>query len=358
MNLTQTSRPHSAPVVPRRFAAWLATLVMLLGLVFIALERDALRRAISEASWGPLPLALATTALSYLCISLSFARVCRLLRVEMSTRDLMGVGFISVVLNHLVASGGAAGYSVRYALMSRHGVSFSRTLAVSILHFVLISLVMIGMLPVGVVYLVTHAAISAGVARLLTTGALLLIVGDGLLIGLVASSPLRSRVFAALEAAARSILKREIGEKLAPVDAALLEGTRALRRRPIELVRLYLLFGIDWAASAATLWLSFRALGVSLAPGALISGFVIGLVTGVASIVPGGLGVQEGTMAGIFSLLGVDFERAVLAAVSYRAVFFIVPYLISLGLYQRLLRQDRRLAQRVEIEGGHAHLDA
>ena len=36
-------------------------------------------------------------------------------------------------------------------------------------------------------------------------------------------------------------------------------------------------------------------------------------------------------MAGVFALLGVGFEEAVLAALLFRGVFYLVPYLVSLG---------------------------
>jgi hypothetical protein len=45
-------------------------------------------------------------------------------------------------------------------------------------------------------------------------------------------------------------------------------------------------------------------------------------------------------MAGVFALFGLDLERSVLAAVFYRATYFILPYLISLGLYRWLLRRE------------------
>jgi uncharacterized membrane protein YbhN (UPF0104 family) len=47
-------------------------------------------------------------------------------------------------------------------------------------------------------------------------------------------------------------------------------------------------------------------------------------------------------MAGIFALLGVSFEQAVLAAILFRVLFFILPYLFSLGFYWRLLREPAR----------------
>lgn len=333
---------ESQSVLPRRFVRWLATFVVLLGLVFVVLEWDQIRAALAEATWGPFPFALATTALSYLGKSMSFARVSRVLGVQMRLRELVPVGFISTVLNHIVSSGGAAGYSVRYALMSRYGVSFSTVVAVSILHFVFTSVAMVGMLPVGMLYLATNAAIPSGLGQLLSVLAVLVILGDLLLLALVFSARLRRRLFGVVQRLASRLLKRDLGETLNAFDATVGQGVAGLLRRPVEILWLAIFIALDWIFSVATLYLAFRALGVSLGAWTAVSGFVIGVVAGVASFIPGGLGVQEGTMGGVFALFGLDFERSVLAAVFYRATYFILPYLISLGTYQWMLRRAPR----------------
>jgi uncharacterized protein (TIRG00374 family) len=132
-----------------------------------------------------------------------------------------------------------------------------------------------------------------------------------------------------------------VGESLERFDATLAVGVEAMRARPLSIVAIMVLIAVDWAFSAAALWFSFRALGVTLLPGELVSGFVIGTVAGVVSMIPGGLGVREGSTAGVFSLLGVALEPALLAAFLYRVVYFMVPYAVSLGFYWRLLRARR-----------------
>lgn len=357
MQITQQNSVSRSPV-PRRYITWLTTFVMLVGLVFIALEWDYIRQALAEATWSVVPFALVTTAISYLCISLSFAGVSKLLRVEMGTVDLMSVGFISVVINHVVASGGAAGFSVRYSLMSRYGETFSRVMAVSILHFVITSVVMIGMLPVGLLYLLRHATLPNGIAQLLGALTVFVMTLGVVAIALIFSGTLRSRLFGFAERAVRVLLNRDPGKTLQRFDATMTEGTAAMLRRPIVFVALLMLVAVDWIASAATLWFAFLSLGVVVPPGTLISGFVIGIVAGAASLVPGGLGVQEGTMAGVFALLGLDFSRSVLAAVFYRFIYFVIPYFISLGFYRWLMRKDKRNRAVSESEVGHAHPNA
>ncbi len=56
-------------------------------------------------------------------------------------------------------------------------------------------------------------------------------------------------------------------------------------------------------------------------------------------MVPGGFGVQEGSMAGIYALLGSRLEQALLAAILFRIMYYLVPYFLILPFYNGLLRK-------------------
>jgi uncharacterized protein (TIRG00374 family) len=315
--------------------------IALLGALFIAMDWGKVQAALGQASWRPIPYALAATAISYFCISYSFARVSLLLGIRMRSTDLTAVGFVTTVLNHLVSSGGAAGYSIRYMVMGRHGASLREVIAASILHFYLTSLAMMAMLPVGLIYFLLHARLSQTTASVLVVLTSLVLSASMLGAAMVFWGSLRKKVIRVLAIAARRALHREVGPSLERFDETMALGVQAARARPTSIVVIMLLIIIDWSFSAAALWFCFRALGEALLPGQLISGFVIGTVAGVASMVPGGLGVQEGSMAGLFHLQGVALEPALLASILYRAVYFMVPYVVSLAFYWQLLRAGR-----------------
>lgn len=342
----------------KRLMPGLILLILLLGLVFIVMDWGQIRSALLQASLRPVPYALIMTVISYFCISLSFALVCKLMGVQMRLRDLTVVGFASTVLNHIVSSGGAAGYSVRYALMNRHGVSVREVLAVSFLHFYLTSLVMIAMLPVGLLFLVRHAIVSAGTAGLLTALAALVILAEGVATGLIFWKRMRLGLINLLGKVGGGLLRRDVRPTLERFEITMARGVEAMRRGPAVVIATMFLIASDWSASATALWFCFRALELIITPGELITGFVIGTVAGVASMIPGGLGVQEGSMAGILALLGVSFHRAVLASVLFRLVYFVLPYLVSLAFYWRLLRGPKPIPEIDAGEDENAHIAA
>jgi uncharacterized protein (TIRG00374 family) len=340
----------------KRWIPILVVLVALIGLAVIVADWDLIWTTLLQARWEPLLFALAATLISYTCISFSFARVSRLLGVEMRTKDLAIVGFVSSVLNHLVLSGGAAGYSMRFMLMNRHGVSMREVVAISILHFLLTGLWMVAMLPVGLAYLSANASLSRPTAMLLVASALLVSLGTLLATGLAFWGRMRRRAIRLLVKVAHILVHRDIEEALARFDATMALGVRAMREDPTSMLIIASLIVIDWVFSATTLWFCFRAFDVTLSLGQLVSGFVIGTVAGVASLFPGGLGIQEMSMTGILALLGTALEQAVVAAVLYRVVYSIIPYLASLGFYKLVLRQEDKsqIMQEAEYENPYA----
>ena len=70
----------------------------------------------------------------------------------------------------------------------------------------------------------------------------------------------------------------------------------------------------------------------------VVTGFAVGVAAGVMSMVPGGLGVQEGSMAGAYHLLGVPLEQGVLVSFLFRLVYYMVPFGVSLLFYRNVLR--------------------
>lgn len=325
-----------------RWVPFLVVLVALSGVVFIVLDWNNIRPALAQANWKLIPLALLATAISYTCISFNFAKVSKLLGVTMQTRELTSVGFISSSLNHIVLSGGAAGYSVRFMLMNRHGVTMRAVVAISILHFYLTAMWMMAMLPVSMIYLGFNAPLNRTTASFLNVlGAILLLIMAVTTI-FIFSHRWRKKVIGILIKGVPSLFGRDISAPLERFDATMEEGILAMRRQPSSAVIISALVVLDWTFSATALWLCFRALDLAPSAGQLVSGFVIGTVAGVSSVLPGGLGVQEASMTGIFSLFGHPLERAALAAILFRVLYTIVPYLVSLGFYRALLIQDSR----------------
>lgn len=297
--------------------AWVVILLITLaGILLIAADWRNFAAVLAQADWRPLLWVLLLTVISYVCVSSAFAAVGRLLGIPMSFRLMAETGFVSIILNHVLTTGGVAGYSVRYILMQRHGAAARDILAASIL----------------------HADLPAGITVLVGVMTLLMAAVAGIATGLIFVEELRLKVTRSLIHAARALLHRDPGEMFQRFHTTLSRGVAAMHAQPSTVLQVMALTWIDWFASVGVVWLCFDALGEPVRLGVILTGYVIGVMAGVLSMMPGGFGIQEGSMAGVFVLLGAPFQQALLASILFRGIFFLLPYGASLAFYGRLLR--------------------
>jgi uncharacterized protein (TIRG00374 family) len=327
-----------------RFITAFVIILTLVGLVLIAINWDDIRQVFKEADWRFLLLVLLFTFFSYGFYSYAYAIVARTLGVQMRKRDLSIVCFISTVVNHVITSGGLVGYSLRYFLMKMYKVSLKEVLTTSFLHYYLTSLDMLTFLPLSIAYLMRHSTIPRGiiVALGIMTGVfgLVLILSTFLVI-----FPSRRRpIITFVIRLSRGFLRRNWLSWMIQLDDTLTSGTVAFSRQPIRLVWVMLLTLLDFSCSIIAMGFVFEALGPPVKAEVVVVGYVIGIMAGLLSMVPGGLGVQEGSMASIYTLLGVPFGQALLAAILFRILYYLLPYLLILPFYNRLRENAKRQA--------------
>jgi uncharacterized protein (TIRG00374 family) len=247
------------------------------------------------------------------------------------------VCFISTVVNHVITTGGVVGFSLRYLLMRMYSVSFKNVLTSSFLHFYFTSLDMLTFLPITIVYLMGHTTlprifvIALGVMTFIFS--VLLVVTTFLVVFPSQRRPIIGFMVYRL----RRFLRRKWILWMIQFDDTLTSGAKAFSHHPLKLGIVLLLTILDFSCSIIAMGFVFNALGPPVEPAVLVTGYVIGIMAGVISMIPGGLGVQEGSMASIYALLGVPFGQAILAAVLFRILYYLLPYLLILPFYNRLL---------------------
>jgi glycosyltransferase 2 family protein len=326
------------------FVTLITILIILVGVIVVASDWQNIRRVLLKADWRYIAPALLFTFLSYFCYSYAYAFVCELIGIQMRKRELAQACFISVVVNHMVTTGGVLGYSVRYLLMRMYNVPFKDFLTSSFLHYYLTSLDMLIFLPLTFIYLQLHAVVPDGIAiafGLMTLFFTLVLILTSILVFFPSR---RQPIINLLASLSWKILHRDNLTWLTQLDESLTLGTKAIHQRPKLLVWIMLLTLIDFICSITAMGFVLQALGPAVSPPILVTGYVIGIMAGLISMVPGGFGVQEGSIAGVYSLLGVHFEQAVLAAILFRLLYYLVPYCFILIFYGRLLRTAKQQA--------------
>jgi len=318
-----------------------AGLLVLFGWVYLALDHEQLRDLTERANWSLVLLATCCSFASYLFICfalLIIGRTLGLRRVPAGT--FMLVTFVSLTLNHVVSLG-VAGYSARVLLLRRNGEAPGTVLAASLLHSYLTTLVMVSLLPIGLGAIAFSAKVTpAGTAALQAATVVSAAVVIGMTVALVSRRVRLAflRLVGRLGAMVPGDHAEGIERALVDLDIGLATAGRAIRERPAAVLPPVLLTIVDWMAVLAAFWLCLEAVGQPVGVRVLIAGFAIGMNVGVVSLIPGGVGVQEGSQAGVLALFGVPFGPALLASVLFRVIYYLVPFFVSLPLYYVVLR--------------------
>jgi uncharacterized protein (TIRG00374 family) len=101
-----------------------------------------------------------------------------------------------------------------------------------------------------------------------------------------------------------------------------------------------LLFAAELAANVVVLGYCLKAFGPGLSFAGTTVIYMVAMIAGFISALPGGIGIQEAMITGLAVLQGSSFAQAALAAILYRILQTFLPYLVSLGFYPYLLRSQ------------------
>jgi glycosyltransferase 2 family protein len=288
--------------------------------------------------------ALLCTGLAYLAFTLSFNALFEMTPYRIPFDRFFSIMFISYTINFVVSSGGVSSLALRSFLMKQEKVPYSVTIPLSFAQNMIFNLVLCCVCFFGLGYLHGNPQFMGG------TGQFFIFFFMGGLIFLVAVMVLTfiSRAFRKwfLRQCLRLIhwinvwvlRKKADHRQLVKIRSNFESTVRFLHRGWLQLIVVGFWVCMDWTLTALALFYCFQAVGVDLPPGLLLVGFSVMFLTSIINPVPAGLGVSETLLAGIFSYLGVGFEKSLVAALLFRFVFFLLPLAVSTALYMDTLR--------------------
>jgi uncharacterized protein (TIRG00374 family) len=310
------------------------------GIVVVILSWDDILQAIQRADWLLLAPSLLFAFLSYTCMSYGLAVICRAFGIRLRLKDLFEIGFVSNVITSLVDIASVGGTSLEFTLMRKKGPTAQDILAPSIFQIYYSSLVLVALIPLGIIDALVSRHASAAVSAGAGVAAGLVVLFLFLATLIIISETMRAHLFNWVQKAVWAITKHDISLALHDFSGHMERGVTALRQRPRILALLVVLTLADWSSQLLSLFFCFRALGESINPGILITGYSLGLSAGFVSMAPGGLLVQDGSMAGIFTLLGVPIGLASLVAILFRVIYYFVPFFVGLAFYRQMLKSS------------------
>jgi uncharacterized protein (TIRG00374 family) len=340
-----SEKQNIKPAKPRgeKIVVFVVGAFVLAAVILIALDWKQVRDILVKSNLELTLFALLMTIISYFCLSFGYVIVNRVFLIKIGVRELFTVGLVSTALNNILAFMGAAGHSLRVMLMRRRNVEPGGIMAASVFHSYLNNIIMFIFPVIGLVYVLLRGMVHGGTATVFIFLAVILVVVISIATIIMLVPKVRSWVLRIITVLWHRFTHRDIKPFITELDSAIFKGVLALRNNAAISILLVALMAAFWALSAAALWFCFKALGTAPNPGVLFCGFGIGVIAGNLSLIPGGLGVQEASLAGIFALLGTSFTQAALASILFRVVYDFIPFFLSLLLYNQLIRRRNKV---------------
>jgi uncharacterized protein (TIRG00374 family) len=299
---------------------------------------------VRHINWYFFPLIPLATAISYWAAGESFVYVCRIFSFTTKAPIIWRVGFLSTIADNIAFLGNVGGHSVRILLLSKFDHNRTEVFAASVFAGYFYQIIFIAFFPLSFLLLaLSHNQSPFGTITLLGLALFFTLLSVGLTITLFHDLS-RRRLLHFVGLVVRKIVRRDISHTLQSLDRALTVGIRDSKARSGLLRKVILLTIVDWVLDVCTLELCLLTLGSFVNLGGLLLGFVVSVTLGALSFVPGGLGVQDGSMIGIYTLLGVPFRTSVLAVILSRIMYSFIPYFLSIFVYQDVVRQAAKKA--------------
>lgn len=316
-------------------------LMILLGAIIVFLDRNQVSQLWGKVAWIYAVIALMFIAVSYLLESISTVVMLRIFSVGINKNYLLRVGFVSSVLSNLIAL--PAALALRSLVLERRGATQSQIIGSSLLLAYFKNLMFFILIPLSLIYIIfTYPLAFGGVAVMLLIIAVLIVAITVATI-ITFNERLRTFVLKLVVRVWRFFTHKNIEPALTNFGTTVTLGIKELRKnRKMGLLLAALVIG-DVAAMIAGLYFCFQALGIPVHIGVLITGFNFGITLTVISFIPGDLGVQEASIAGILAIFGVPFTQGVLGAMLFRVVYYFIPFVFSLGFYWSLLKETRSI---------------
>jgi len=255
------------------------------------------------------------------------------------TRLALELNFV----NHILPSGGAAGFSYLSWVLSRYKVSVARSTMSQIVRFALTFLSFILLMTVAVVLLIIDHRIDRFII-LLCSGLVVLCIGA--IIGLIyiigskrrlekfshgLTSLVNRTVSFVTRGRKKGVLKEEV---IATFFSELHDDYLAIRRDRRILIKPFIWAVLANAADVALIWIAFWALGFTINPALLFVAFGLSSIASVISVTPGGAGVYEAIMIAFLASSNVPADMAIAGTLVARVTLILGTIVFGYVFYQ------------------------
>lgn len=294
---------------------------------------DALRGA--SAAWTTVAVGLAGLAMVNQMLLHRASQ--RSLGLRIPTRDVWGATNAAFFVNAVAKSGGLAGVVAFTSTSKRHRQPRSTTIAAYLVVTVLVQWGFALSLLAALIVLNTGGRVTTTeVVASLVFG--MYTLGLAVAVGAAFHSRRTLRLVHALPVRVVRVVRRD--RSAPPVDHqaadALFDSLQSLRRSPRLVVgTVGHAIGVQ-VIEVAMLWTTLRAVGADVGPAVAIVAYSVAVMFLIASILPGGVGLVEASLAVVLAGYGLPVGTIAAAVVVYRVIELWIPFTVGAIAAHRL----------------------
>ncbi len=341
------------------FRSWLTVVTLgLLTIVVIAAWPEIVQAwgIVTNIDWWVLLLLIPVQILSYYATG---GMIFSYLRSKKNIEDMSHWSTTRLALelnfvNHILPSGGAAGFSYLAWVLKKHHVPVSRSTMAQLLRFVLTFVSFVLLLVVAIIMLIVTDHIDRSIVFISVALVVAAIIVTFILIWLIKSKARLERFSKMLSNKINAVINWVTrGKKPSVVNeevfleffGGLHDDYLAIRRERGILTVPFIWAIIANVLDVTLIWISFWALGYPIEPALLFVAFGIASIAGAVSATPGGAGVYEAVMVAFLAASGVTPEVAIAGTLLARVTLLSGTILFGYVFYQlRINKYGKRPA--------------
>ena len=263
------------------------------------------------------------------------------------TRIALELNFV----NHVLPSGGAAGFSYLGWVLSKYGIRAGRSTMAQLIRFTLTFLSFIVLLLAAVLFLIIDEQINRTVIALCSILAVAALSGTIAVMYLLSSEKRLRRFSNWLTKLVNRFMKKITrgAKKNALKPTVLLDFFMDLhtdyvviRKDARILIRPFIWAILANLADIALLWIAFWSLGYMINPAVLLVAFGLSSIAGAFTATPGGAGVYEAIMITFLASTGVPPDVAIAGTLLARVTLVLGTIVFGYVFYQHRISTSGR----------------
>ncbi len=338
-NISSGSRSHVIGALVIGFSV--------LVLLFVFSDTRKLLQTASALDARLILIPFACALASYVVMARSYQGIASAAGSEVPFWEMLKITFVANTANYVVSTGGLSGFALRLFFFLRLSIPSGTAVIISLVQTFITNVVLLLFVIAGFTYLLTAHDLRGYALGTTATLLFFFTLGGIMAMVLLFHRGLRRRTLFLMAETVHWFMHRFF-PRHKPARISIWRFQRNLNRgiefllaRKRRMVMPTLWIIADWMFTLLILYGAFVAVHHRIPMTFVVVGFAVGIILSLVSFVPGGLGVMELSMAGIFTSLSVPYETAVVAVLVFRVAYYVLPMIVSLFFFRRMLLQGR-----------------